>query len=78
MASRHQSIAPVLLTPIILWLIFTQGSDKTATLIVPWFVFCSIYYLFFRLYLLRATYLVVIPWRHAYAHYVKARGDRWT
>lgn len=49
MTSRVQSIAPALLTPIILWLIFTQGSDKTASLIVPWFVFCLIYYLFFRL-----------------------------
>jgi hypothetical protein len=47
--SRVQSIAPVPFTPIVLWLIFNQGSDKTTTLIAPWFVFWLIYYLFFRL-----------------------------
>lgn len=49
MTSKIHSTAPTLLTPIILWLIFTQGSDKPARLIVPWFVFCLIHYLFFRL-----------------------------
>ena len=43
------SLVPALLTPIVMWLIFNTGSDKTATMIIPWVIFCLLYFLIFNL-----------------------------
>lgn len=49
MTIKILSFAPVVLTPVVILLIFYAGSDKTVTLIIPWVVFCLLYFLVYHL-----------------------------